>query len=80
MNQTLSPSASPGRESTASTRRPQRVALVASSWHRDVVDQARDAMQAEFASPAVPPTTVDGFDVPGAFENPLRFAAERLGR
>ena len=46
MNQTLSPSASPGRESTASTRRPQRVALVASSWHRDVVDQARDAISA----------------------------------
>ena len=71
MNQTLSPSASLGRESTASARRPQRVALVASSWHRDIVDQARDAIQAEFASPAVPPTTVDGFDVPGAFEIPL---------
>jgi len=71
MNQTLSPSASLGRESTASARRPQRVALIASSWHRDIVDQARDAMHAEFASPAVPPTAVDGYDVPGAFEIPL---------
>ena len=71
MNQTLSPSASLGRESTASARRPQRVALVASSWHRDIVDEARAAIQAEFAGATAPPTTVDTHDVPGAFEIPL---------
>ena len=71
MNQTLPPSQSSGGASTASTPRPQRVALVASTWHRDIVDAACDAIRAEFESAAAPPTAVDGYDVPGAFEIPL---------
>jgi len=71
MNQTLSPSKSRGRASTAHAPRPQRVALVASTWHRDIVDAACDAMRAEFASPAASPTVVDAYAVPGAFEIPL---------
>ena len=71
MNQTLSPSKAGGGASSSSAPRPQRVALVASTWHRDIVDAACDAIRAEFASPAASPTAVDGYDVPGAFEIPL---------
>ena len=71
MNQTLPTSASRTRASTAPAHRAQRVALVASTWHRDIVDAACDAIRAEFASPTAPPTVVDAFDVPGAFEIPL---------
>ena len=71
MNQTLSPSKAGGGATSSSAPRPQRVALVASTWHRDIVDAACDAIRAEFASAAAPSTAVDGYDVPGAFEIPL---------
>jgi len=48
-----------------------RVAFIASSWHRDIVDQARNAALAAFAEANAPPVDVDTFDVPGAFELPL---------
>ena len=70
MNQTL-PASSATDRAHAAAQRPQRVALVASNWHRDIVDQARDAALAEFAHATAPPTTVDSFAVPGAFEIPL---------
>ena len=70
MNQTLPAPSATDRASVAA-RRPQRVALVAATWHRDIVDQACDAMRAEFAGAAAPPIAVDAFDVPGAFEIPL---------
>ena len=55
-----------------------RVALICSSWHHDIVHQARDAILAEFARGGLPPGRVDLFDVPGAFEIPL--CAKKLAR
>jgi 6,7-dimethyl-8-ribityllumazine synthase len=53
----------------------QRIAIVASSWHHDIVEQATRAAQAEFVkSDAAVQVTL--FKVPGAFEIPLH--AQRL--
>ena len=48
-----------------------RIAVVASSWHRDIVDRALSAMLDEFGRRGLPASQVDRFDVPGAFELPL---------
>lgn len=48
-----------------------RVAFVQSCWHRDVVDQGRDAFLAEMARCGVPRSAIDLYEVPGAFEIPL---------
>jgi len=45
--------------------------FVAASWHKDIVDQARDAFLAELATLGYPAGQVDAFEVPGAFEIPL---------
>jgi 6,7-dimethyl-8-ribityllumazine synthase len=55
-----------------------RVAVICSSWHQDIVHQARDAILAEFERRGLPPGRVDLFDVPGAFEIPL--CAKKLAR
>lgn len=51
--------------------KPQRVAFVQSSWHRDVVSACWEAFRAEIESCGIPPSQVDRFEVPGAFEIPL---------
>jgi 6,7-dimethyl-8-ribityllumazine synthase len=51
--------------------RPNRVAMVESCWHRDLVDRCRDAFLAEIER-LLPGTVVDCLEVPGAFEIPLR--------
>lgn len=56
----------------------RRVAIICSSWHRDIVDKARDAILDEFTRHGLPPGEVDQFDVPGAFEIPLY--AKKLAR
>jgi 6,7-dimethyl-8-ribityllumazine synthase len=67
MNQTLAPfQAAP------------RVAVIASSWHRDIVARGTTAIQAELERCRVPPDQVEHFKVPGAFEIPLH--AQRLAR
>ncbi|MBS0517417.1 MAG: 6,7-dimethyl-8-ribityllumazine synthase [Proteobacteria bacterium] len=48
-----------------------RFAFLQSCWHRDIVDQGRDAFLAEVARCGVARTQVDLFEVPGAFEIPL---------
>lgn len=48
-----------------------RIAVVSSSWHRDIVNQAVAAMQAEFERSRLPASQVDTYEVPGAFELPL---------
>ena len=70
---------------TRSGTRAPRIAVVAASWHRDIVQVAVDAIAAEFArgdgSPPGPPggiDVIDVIDVPGAFEIPL--VAQRLAR
>ncbi|MGE4240772.1 6,7-dimethyl-8-ribityllumazine synthase [Ramlibacter sp.] len=52
-------------------RAQRRVAVVCSNWHRDIVEQARDSLLAEFERNGLPASQVDRFDVPGAFEIPL---------
>ncbi len=49
--------------------KPQRVAFVQSSWHRDVVEECRIAFLAEMEARHV--TNIDVFEVPGSFEIPL---------
>lgn len=48
-----------------------RIAVVSSSWHRDIVNQAVSAMLAEFERSRLPASQVDQYEVPGAFELPL---------
>jgi len=47
-----------------------RVAFVQSCWHRDIVDRLRDAFLDEFSRSDG--RRVDVFEVPGAFEIPLK--------
>lgn len=55
---------------------PPRVAIVSALWHADIVAHARDAVINGLARHEVPPSQVDCFDVPGAYEIPLK--AQRL--
>jgi 6,7-dimethyl-8-ribityllumazine synthase len=48
-----------------------RFAFIQSCWHRDIVDQGRDAFLAEMARQGVARVAIDLFEVPGAFEIPL---------
>ena len=50
----------------------QRIAFVQSCWHRDIVDQCRDAFLAAMEGAGYPGTAIDLFEVPGAFEIPLQ--------
>jgi 6,7-dimethyl-8-ribityllumazine synthase len=58
--------------------RPPRVAIIAAAWHADIVDQAVQAMLAEFARSRPGIARVDRYEVPGAFEIPLH--AQTLAR
>src|SRR5664279_6046165 len=49
--------------------KPQRVAFVQSSWHREVVEECRIAFLEEIQARNI--SNVDVFEVPGSFEIPL---------
>ena len=51
--------------------KPQRVAFVQSSWHRDVVEECRIAFLEEIEARHIARAQVDLFEVPGSFEIPL---------
>lgn len=51
--------------------KPQRVAFVQSSWHRDIVAECRLAFAAKIEERGIAPAQVDVFEVPGVFEIPL---------
>jgi 6,7-dimethyl-8-ribityllumazine synthase len=67
MNQTLPPLV-----------KPPRVAIVAASWHKDIVGVAVSAIRHEFGRCRIPAEHITQIDVPGAFEIPLH--AKRLAR
>lgn len=51
--------------------RPQRVAFVQSSWHRDIVAECRLSFLREIEALGIAQAQIDLFEVPGAFEIPL---------
>jgi 6,7-dimethyl-8-ribityllumazine synthase len=48
-----------------------RIAFIQSSWHREIVDQCRDAFIKNIRAHGFAPKNIDCFAVPGAFEIPL---------
>ncbi len=55
-----------------------RIAVIQSSWHSDIVNQGRDAFQAEMQTLGTHTDSIDLFKVPGAFEIPLH--VQKLAR
>src|SRR5258705_3161529 len=51
--------------------KPQRIAFVQSSWHRDVVEECRIAFLEEIEARHISRAQIDLFEVPGSFEIPL---------
>ncbi|MBQ7807961.1 6,7-dimethyl-8-ribityllumazine synthase, partial [Rhodococcus sp. (in: high G+C Gram-positive bacteria)] len=56
----------------------QRIAFIQATWHRNIVDRARDGFTDAIVELGYPKDTVDFFEVPGAFEIPLH--ARRLAK
>ncbi|WP_029583352.1 6,7-dimethyl-8-ribityllumazine synthase [Bradyrhizobium sp. URHD0069] len=51
--------------------KPQRVAFVQSSWHREVVEECRISFLEEIEARNIARAHIDLFEVPGSFEIPL---------
>jgi 6,7-dimethyl-8-ribityllumazine synthase len=66
--QTVEP---PPRPAHPRFAKPQRIAFVQSSWHRDVVEECRIAFLDEAGARHIPRASIDVFEVPGSFEIPL---------
>ena len=58
------------QSNTTDVAQRQKVAFIQACWHRDIVDQLRDSFLSEFST--LSDQTVDVFEVPGAFEIPLK--------
>jgi 6,7-dimethyl-8-ribityllumazine synthase len=78
MNQILSSSATGSTLQVPKVASTSRVAVISSTWHRDIVRRAGESLLAELAAHDLPPSQVDQFEVPGAFEIPLQ--AKKLAR
>ena len=50
----------------------QRIAMISSMWHADIVAHARQAFVDDMQRHGWPPDRLAAFEVPGAFEIPLR--------
>jgi 6,7-dimethyl-8-ribityllumazine synthase len=64
--------------SAVHTFQPRRVAVIAASWHDDIVSASIGAIHDIFNRRRLPPDTLAVYRVPGAFEIPLH--AQRLAR
>lgn len=53
------------------TDRPERIALIQSCWHRDIVDECCNAFTRATEAHTVN-ASIDRYEVPGAFEIPLQ--------
>ncbi len=69
MNNTLSNSTLNSSADSVSSPGAKRIAFVQACWHRDIVDQLRDAFAKEFAT--LSNIEVDYIELPGAYEIPL---------
>jgi 6,7-dimethyl-8-ribityllumazine synthase len=49
-----------------------RIAFVQACWHREIVDQGRDAFVAELSRQGMSPDQIDLYEVPGSLEIPLQ--------
>ena len=56
----------------------ERIAFVQACWHREIVDQGRDAFLAEMKRHGVSPDRIDVYEVPGSLEIPLQ--SKRLAK
>ncbi len=61
----------PAERSYPRFAKPQRVAFVQSSWHRDVVAGCWESFVREIVERGIVASQVDLFEVPGSFEIPL---------
>ena len=48
-----------------------RIAFIQASWHKEIVDRARDGFISQIQALGYPAANVDVFTLPGAFEIPL---------
>ena len=51
--------------------KPQRVAFIQASWHREVVEECRIAFLQEIEARGIARAQIDLFEVPGSYEIPL---------
>jgi len=56
--------------------RSERIAFIQACWHREIVDQARDAFLSAIEALGYAPNQIELFEVPGTLEIPLQ--AKRL--
>ncbi|MBM3225486.1 MAG: 6,7-dimethyl-8-ribityllumazine synthase [Candidatus Tectomicrobia bacterium] len=49
-----------------------RLAFIQACWHREIVDQGREACVAELGRQGIPPERLDVYTVPGSLEIPLQ--------
>jgi 6,7-dimethyl-8-ribityllumazine synthase len=78
MNQTSQLDPVPLPSAIAMELKPLKVAVIAASWHQEIVSSSTNAIELEFDRQGYPPDCLELHQVPGAFEIPLY--AMRLAR
>ena len=68
----LIPVTCPKKETMNQPLKTSRIAVVSSSWHRDIVQRATRSLVAELVQNQIPADQIHEFEVPGAFEIPLQ--------
>jgi 6,7-dimethyl-8-ribityllumazine synthase len=78
MNQTSQTNPVPLPPAAVTGLKPIKVAVIAASWHQEIVSSSTNAIRQEFDRQGLPPDSLELRQVPGAFEIPLY--AMRLAR